>query len=95
MVLFVIALIIAAGGVGAYAYYNPGAHEITVRNYHFANVQDWEPLAVISGVVLFFFLLHAIAARRRIRRIRLALDDTPPREDREAVLQRWAQRRDV
>jgi hypothetical protein len=72
MVLFLIALIVAAVGVGAYAHYNPDAHDVTLRTYHFAGVPDWMPIAAVAGVVLFLFLLHAIYASFRIRSLRRA-----------------------
>lgn len=68
MLLFLLALVIMALGVAAYAHYNPGVHEITMRNYHFAAVPDWIPVAVAAAVPLFFFLLHALYARGRARR---------------------------
>ncbi|HZU15600.1 MAG TPA: hypothetical protein VFD01_03195 [Candidatus Dormibacteraeota bacterium] len=68
MLLFLLALVIMALAVAAYAHYNPGVHEITMRNYHFAAVPDWIPIAVAAAVPLFFFLLHALYARGRARR---------------------------
>jgi len=70
MVLFLIALILAALGVGAYAYYNTGVHDIALRNYHFAGVPDWMPVAVAAGVILFLFLLQAIYSSVRIRMLK-------------------------
>lgn len=70
MVLFVIALILAALGVGAYAYYNTGVHDIALRNYHFTGVPDWMPVAVAAGVILFLFLLQAIYSSVRIRMLK-------------------------
>jgi len=70
MLLFLLALIVAALGIGAYAHYNTGAHDITLRTYHFAGVPDWTPAAVAAGVVLFLFLIQAISASVRIRMLR-------------------------
>lgn len=72
MLLFLFALAIAIVGVGAYAHYNPGVQDITVRNYHFAGVPGWIPLALAAGVPLFLFLLHAMYAGVRIRMLRRA-----------------------
>jgi hypothetical protein len=72
MLLFLFALVIAAGGVGIYAHYNTGAHDITLRTYHFAGVPDWMPIAAAAGVVLFLFLIQAIYASVRIRMLRRA-----------------------
>jgi hypothetical protein len=70
MLLFLLALAVAAVGVGAYAHYNPGAHDITLRTYHLAGVPDWEPIALAAAVPLFLFLLHVIYAGFRVRRAR-------------------------
>jgi hypothetical protein len=70
MLLFLLALIVAALGIGAYAHYNTGAHDITLRTYHFAGVPDWTPAAIAAGVVLFLFLVQAISASIRIRMLR-------------------------
>ena len=70
MILFLIALVVAAAGVGVYAHYNTGAHDITLRTYHFAGVPDYVPIAIAAGVVLFFFLVQAIASAIRIRMAR-------------------------
>jgi len=78
MVFFLIALVLAVLGVGAYAYANTGAHDIALRDYHFTAVPDWLPVAVVSGVVLFVFLLHAIYAGVRIRMLRRSGDRTRP-----------------
>ncbi|TMC01917.1 MAG: hypothetical protein E6J41_31625 [Chloroflexi bacterium] len=77
MLLFLIALIVAAGGVGIYAHYNTGAHDITLRTYHFAGVPDWWPAAIAAGVVLFVFLVQAIYASIRIRMLKSANRRTP------------------
>ena len=73
MLLFMLALAVAAVGVGAYAHYNPGVHDITLRTYHLAGVPDWEPIAVAAAVPLFLFLLHAMYSGVRIRHLRRAL----------------------
>lgn len=72
MLLFLLALVIAAAGVGVYAHYNTGAHDITLRTYQLTGIPDWEPIAVAAGVVLFLFLIHAIYASVRIRSLRRA-----------------------
>ncbi|HSR23808.1 MAG TPA: hypothetical protein VLW53_09680, partial [Candidatus Eisenbacteria bacterium] len=58
---------------GAYAHYNPGVHDITLRTYQFAGVPDWEPVALAAAVPLFLFLLYAIYAGVRIRHLRRAV----------------------
>lgn len=70
MLLFLLALILAALGIGVYAHYNTGVHDITLRTYHFTGVPDWWPAAVVAGVVLFLFLVQAIYATIRIRVLR-------------------------
>ena len=78
MVFFLIALVLAALGIGAYAYTNTGVHDIALRDYHFTGVPDWVPVAVATGVVLFIFLLQAIYASVRIRMLRRATDRPRP-----------------
>ena len=72
MLLFLLALVVAALGIGAYAHYNTGAHDITLRTYHFAAVPDWTPAAIAAGAVLFLFFVHAIISSVRIRMLRSA-----------------------
>ena len=72
MLLFLLALVVAALGIGAYAHYNTGAQDITLRTYHFSGVPDWTPAAIAAGAVLFLFLVHAIYAGARIRSLRRA-----------------------
>jgi hypothetical protein len=72
MVAFLIALIVAVLGVGAYAHYNPGVQDVTLRTYHFTAVPDWMPVAASAGVILFLFLVHAVYASLRIRALRRA-----------------------
>ena len=76
MVLFLIALVLAVLGVGGYAYYNNGVHDITLPNYHFTGVPDWMPVAAAAGVILFIFLLQAIYAGVRIRMLKRASERT-------------------
>jgi hypothetical protein len=72
MLLFLLALVVAALGIGAYAHYNTGAQDITLRTYHFAGVPDWTPAAIAAGAVLFLFLVQAVYASVRIRMLRRA-----------------------
>jgi hypothetical protein len=72
MLLFLLALIVAALGVGVYAHYNTGAQDITLRSYHFAGVPDWTAPAIAAGAVLFLFLVQAIYASIRIRMLKRA-----------------------
>jgi hypothetical protein len=72
MLLFLFALVVAVAGVGVYAHYNTGAHDITLRTYHFAGVPDWMPIAAAAGAMLFLFLIQAIYASIRIRMLRRA-----------------------
>lgn len=60
MVLFVVAVVVALLGVGAYDLYNPGARSMTLAGYHFASVPDWVPVALGAAVPLSLFLLHAL-----------------------------------
>ena len=70
MVLFLFALVVVALGVGVFAHYNPGTMDITLRTYHLFGIPDWEVLAAAAGVPLVLFLVHAIVAGSRIRRLR-------------------------
>ena len=72
MLLFLFTLVVVALGVGAYAHYNTGTMDITLRTYHLAGIPDWEVVAVAAGVPLVAFLLHAIYASVRIRLLRRA-----------------------
>jgi hypothetical protein len=72
MLLFLLTLAVAAAGVGAYAHYNPGVHDITMQNYHFAAVPDWVPVALAAGVPLALFLLDAFFAGSHMRQLRRA-----------------------
>jgi hypothetical protein len=74
MLLFLLALIVAAAGVGAYARYNHGTQDITVSTYHLAGIPTWEVLAVAAGVPLALFLVQAIYANVRIRMLKRARD---------------------
>ena len=67
MLLFLLALVAAVTGVGAYAYYNPGVHDIILGSHHYAAVPDWVPVALAAGVPLAVFLLDAVFARDHIR----------------------------
>jgi hypothetical protein len=89
MMMFLIALVAAILGVGAYAYYNPGVQGVSLGSYHFAGVPDWLPPAAAAGGVLFLFLLHSLRARRRIRRLGGVLGQMHA-ESRERILERWA-----
>jgi len=79
MLLFLLALVVAVTGVGAYAHYNPGAHDITLRGHHFAAVPDWVPVALAAGVPLAEFLLDAVFARDHIRLLERAAEETAVR----------------
>lgn len=70
MVLFLLALIVAAVGVVGYAHYNPGVQDITLRTYHFTGVPMWMPLAAAAGAMLVLFFLHAVWSGVRIRSLR-------------------------
>jgi len=76
MLLFALALMVAAVGVGAYALYNPGAHDIILRSHHFAAVPDWVPVALAAGVPLALFLLDAAFAGSHIRMLERAVHQT-------------------
>lgn len=77
MFLFLIAVVVAVLGVGAYAHYNPGAHDVNLRNMQFTAVPDWMPLAAAAGVILFFFLLQALYSSARIRMLRRRAAERP------------------
>jgi hypothetical protein len=79
MLLFLLALVVAVAGVGAYAHYNPGVHDITLRSHHFAAVPDWVPVALAAGVPLAVFLLDAVFASSHIRHLERAAEDTAVR----------------
>lgn len=72
MIMFLIALVLAAGGVAAFAHYNPGSHDLNLRFYQLANVPDWYPVAAAAGGVLFLFLVHSIYTSMRISSLRRA-----------------------
>ena len=72
MVLWLITVVLAAGGVAAYAHYNTGSHDLNLRFYQLAAVPDWMPIAAAAAGVLFLFLLHSIYASLRIRSLRRA-----------------------
>ncbi|HEY7199032.1 MAG TPA: hypothetical protein VIC57_02415 [Candidatus Dormibacteraeota bacterium] len=74
MLLFLIALILAAAGVGVYAHYNTGAHDITLRTYHLTGVPDWWVAAAAAALPLFLFLVQAIYANIRIRMLKRAAE---------------------
>jgi len=76
MLLFALALVVAVAGVGAYAHYNPGVHDITMRSYHFAAVPDWVPVALAAGVPLALFLLDAYFAGSHIRQLERGAQET-------------------
>jgi hypothetical protein len=75
MVLFWFALVFAILGVGAFAVYNPGVHDITMRSYHFVAVPDWVPIAVGAAVPLSLLLVDSIFARMHIRQLQGAARD--------------------
>jgi hypothetical protein len=54
-------------------------------------VPDWQPVAVVAGVVLLLFLIHAIRTRGRIRKLRLSIVAAQP-EGRQRVVRRWSER---
>ena len=72
MILFLIALLVAALAVGLFADYNPAAHDVAVRGYHFAGVPGWQPIAVVAGAVLLLFLVQAGYGAVRIRTLKSA-----------------------
>lgn len=90
MLLFMLALVVAVAGVGAYAHYNHGVHDITMRSHHFAAVPDWVPVALAAGVPLALFLLDAAFASHHLRLLKRAAE-----EDRHALTSRseWRARR--
>ena len=76
MLLFALALVIAVAGLGAYAHYNPGVHDIAMRTHHFAAVPDWVPVALAAGVPLALFLIDAVFAGNHIRVLERAARET-------------------
>ncbi len=74
MVLFLFALVVAAVGVAAYGHYNPGVQDITLRTYRLTGVANWMVVAAAAAVPLFLFLLHAMYASARFRRLRRAVE---------------------
>jgi hypothetical protein len=72
MILFLIALLIAALAVGLFADYNPAVHDIALRGYRFTGVPGWQPIAAVAGVVLVLFLAQAGYGAVRIKTLRSA-----------------------
>jgi hypothetical protein len=72
MILFLIALLVAALAVGLFADYNPATHDIAVRGYQFTGIPGWQPIAVVTGAVLLLFLVHAGYGAVRIRTLKAA-----------------------
>ncbi len=73
MALFLIAVILAVLGVGAYSFIDGGTHDVAFRNYfHFGAVSDWILVAAVAAVILVLFLIQAIYASIRIRMLRRA-----------------------
>lgn len=72
MAFFLVALVLAALGVGAYGYSNTGVHDIVILNYHFIGIPDWLPVAIATGGVLLVFLLQAVYSSVRISMLRRA-----------------------
>jgi hypothetical protein len=70
MLLFTFTLVVVALGVGAYAHYNPGTLDVTLRTYHLVGIPSWEVVAVAAGIPLVPFLLHAVYASVRYRLLR-------------------------
>jgi len=60
MILFLILLIIAAGGVGLYASENTATHDVTLWQWHWSAVPDWVPVVVAAAVIGGLFLLFMI-----------------------------------
>jgi hypothetical protein len=83
MLLFLILLILALAGVGVYAHYNTGAHDVVLRQYHFAAVPDWLPVAVAAGVIALLMILYMIYASIRIGMLRRS--NRRLRSDRDAA----------
>jgi hypothetical protein len=72
MVLFVLALLVALLGVGAYDLYNPGTSDVTMADHHLAAVPDWAPIAAGAGLPLSLFLLYALWTSIRIQLLKRA-----------------------
>ena len=98
MLLFFLTLVVAAVGVGAFAHYNPGSMDVTLRTYHLAAIPTWEVVAVAAAVPLAPFLLHAVYASVRIRLLRRAngqyaigrtFNDLPSPEPQPAPKRSW------
>lgn len=56
MILFLILLLIAAGGVGVYAAGNPGTRDVTFWQWQWSAVPDWVPVMIAAAVVAALFL---------------------------------------
>jgi uncharacterized integral membrane protein len=60
MILFLILLIIAAGGVALYAAGNTATHDVTLWQWHWSAVPDWAPVVVTAAVIGGLFLLYMV-----------------------------------
>jgi uncharacterized integral membrane protein len=58
MILFLILLILAVGGVGLYATANTGTHDVTLWQWHWSAVPDWVPVVTTAAVIGALFLLY-------------------------------------
>lgn len=77
MVLFLIAVILAVLGVGAYSLVDGATHDVAFRNYfHFSAVSDWMLVAAVAAMILILFLIQAIYASIRIRMLRRSDGET-------------------
>lgn len=60
MILFLILLLIAAGGVGIYAAGNPGTRDVTFWQWHWSAIPDWIPVMIAAAVVAALFLVYML-----------------------------------
>jgi hypothetical protein len=60
MILFLILLVLAAAGIGLYATENPGTHDVTLWQWHWAAVPDWVPVVATATVIGGLFLLYMV-----------------------------------
>lgn len=60
MIVFLILLLIAAGGVGIYAAGNPGTRDVTFWQWQWSAVPDWVPVMIAAAVVAALFLVYML-----------------------------------
>lgn len=60
MILFLILLLIAAGGIGVYAAGNPGTRDVTFWQWQWSAVPDWLPVMIAAAIVAALFFVYML-----------------------------------